>query len=163
MSSGDAPAVKGGSAGGGNSGIATPQELQAFVDGAGEALVVIDLRNPDATVEPDDQATLAVAGLPSASSRPSAVNVVWDRKSHSLPLLPSSASSDASAAAADDADAASLLLLRLPKDTPIITHCGAGGRGQMAKEYLMDQHGFTNVLNGGGPKVTECWKIFGNK
>ena len=48
------------------------------------------------------------------------------------------------------------------KDTPIITHCGGGGRGQMAKEFL-EKNGFTNVLNGGGPKETECWAEFGHK
>lgn len=50
----------------------------------------------------------------------------------------------------------------LPKDTPIITHCGGGGRGQLAKEFL-EQHGFQNVLNGGGPKETDCWAEFGHK
>jgi rhodanese-related sulfurtransferase len=49
----------------------------------------------------------------------------------------------------------------MDKDTPIITHCGGGGRGQKAKEYL-EANGFTNVLNGGGPKETDCWNEFGN-
>jgi len=31
-----------------------------------------------------------------------------------------------------------------------------GGRGQLAKEFL-ECNGFTNVLNGGGPKETDCW------
>ena len=34
------------------------------------------------------------------------------------------------------------------KAAPIITHCGGGGRGQKAKDYL-DSQGFTNVVNGG--------------
>ena len=50
----------------------------------------------------------------------------------------------------------------VPKDAPMITHCGGGGRGQLAKEYL-EKNGYTNVLNGGGPKETECWAEFGSK
>ncbi len=49
----------------------------------------------------------------------------------------------------------------ITKDTPIITHCGGGGRGQLAKDFL-EMNGFSNVLNGGGPKETECWNEFGN-
>ena len=120
-------------------GVASPEELKAFVENAGDRLVVLDLRNPDASVEPDDQTTLAVAALPSESHRPHAKHLVWDRPSDSMPLPTT-----------------------LAKDTPIITHCGAGGRGQMAKEFLL-QNGFTNVLNGGGPKETECWNEFGDK
>ena len=97
------------------------------------------MRNPDATKEPGDQKSLAVAALPSESHRPQAQHLIWDRDSDSMPL-PSG----------------------VAKDTPIITHCGGGGRGQKAKDYLM-KHGFTNVLNGGGPKETECWKEFGDK
>ena len=48
------------------------------------------------------------------------------------------------------------------KSTPIITHCGGGGRGQKAKDYLTAQ-GFTNVANGGGPEDDECWAVFGAK
>ena len=50
-----------------------------------------------------------------------------------------------------------------PKDTPISTHCGAGRRGQMAKEYLEKKLGFTNVYNGAGPKGTELWAVYGQK
>ena len=46
------------------------------------------------------------------------------------------------------------------KDAPIITHCGGGGRGQKSKEWL-EKKGFTNVINGGGPQVTELWEMFG--
>ena len=121
-------------------GVASPEQLQALVDQAGDRLIVVDTRNPDASVEPGDQKSLAVAGLPSDSYRPRAVHLPWDRTTQSMPLL-----SD-----------------NLPFDTPIITHCGGGGRGQLAKEYL-EQQGFTNVLNGGGPKETECWAVYGDK
>ena len=47
------------------------------------------------------------------------------------------------------------------KDVPIVTHCGGGGRGQKAKDYLLGL-GYTNVVNGGGPKVTELWERFGS-
>lgn len=119
-------------------GVATPEELRAFVQQAGDTLRVIDVRNPDATVEPGDQKSFAVAALPSISYRPQAVHLQWDRDKNTMPLPD------------------------LPKDTPIITHCGGGGRGQLAKEFL-EQHGFQNVLNGGGPKETDCWAEFGHK
>lgn len=119
-------------------GVASPEELKAFVSEAGEKLLVVDLRNPDSTVEPEDVPTFDLAKLPSESHRPHAVNIVWDRSTNQIPL-PS-----------------------VPKDTPIITHCGAGGRGQMAKEFL-EKNGFVNVLNGGGPRETDCWAEFGDK
>lgn len=121
-------------------GVATPEELQAFVQKAGDRLMVVDVRNPDPTVEPGDQKSLAVAPLPAYDGvRPKAVHLIWDRNTDSMPLPPT-----------DDLE------------TPIITHCGGGGRGQKAKDYLMAK-GFTNVLNGGGPKETDCWKVFGDK
>ena len=45
---------------------------------------------------------------------------------------------------------------------PVITHCGGGGRGQKAKDYLL-ANGFGNVMNGGGPEDDECWATFGDK
>ena len=39
---------------------------------------------------------------------------------------------------------------------------GGGGRGQKAKDYL-ELNGYTNVVNGAGPKETELWKIYGDK
>ena len=45
--------------------------------------------------------------------------------------------------------------------TPIVTHCGGGGRGQKAKEFL-EANGYTNVVNGGGPAVKELWDKFGS-
>jgi len=119
-------------------GVSSPEELRAFVDRAGDRLMVVDVRNPDASVEPGDQKSFAVAGLPTASYRPKAVHLIWSRETNSMPL--------------PEAD----------KDTPIITHCGGGGRGQLAKDYLL-QNGFSNVLNGGGPKETDCWAEFGDK
>jgi len=120
-------------------GVASPEELKVFVEQAGSDLLVIDVRNPDASVEPGDQKSLAVAGLPSSSSRPQARHLIYNRETNTMPL-PENISNDA----------------------PIITHCGGGGRGNLAKEYLM-KNGFTNVLNGGGPKETECWNEFGDK
>ncbi|GAX26365.1 hypothetical protein FisN_2Hh217 [Fistulifera solaris] len=119
-------------------GVSPPEELKAFVEKAGDRLLVVDVRNPDATVEPGDLKSFAVAQLPSESYRPKAVNLIWDRTTNQMPL-PS-----------------------VPKETPIITHCGGGGRGQLAKEFL-EKNGFENVLNGGGPKETECWAEFGDK
>ena len=41
----------------------------------------------------------------------------------------------------------------LPADkaTPIITHCGRGGRGNKAK-LLLEELGYTQVINGGSPE-----------
>ena len=50
-------------------------------------------------------------------------------------------------------------LLTKGKDTPIITHCGGGGRGQKTKVYL-ESLGYSNVLNGGGPNVPDHWEYF---
>ena len=93
-------------------GVASPEELKAFVASAGSRLVVVDTRNPDASVEPGDQKSLAVAGLPSDSYRPQARHLIYDRETKTMSLP------------------------EVAKDTPIITHCGGGGRGQKAKEYL---------------------------
>jgi rhodanese-related sulfurtransferase len=119
-------------------GVSDPSELRDFVAAAGPRLLVIDLRNPDASVEPGDQKSLAVAPLPDSNTRPQARHLIYDRNTSTMPLP------------------------EVPLDTPIITHCGGGGRGLEAKNYL-EQHGFTRVLNGGGPKETECWKEFGDK
>jgi rhodanese-related sulfurtransferase len=102
-------------------GVATPEELRSFVEQAGTRLLVVDIRN---TFEPEDIKSVAEAALPSTSHRPQAQNLIWDRSSGTMPLP------------------------NVPLDTPIITHCGAGRRGQKAKEYLV-KHGFTNVINGG--------------
>jgi rhodanese-related sulfurtransferase len=105
-------------------------------------LVVVDLRNANAEIEPPDQKTFQDGPLPNKEEnvRPKAINVVWDRTTASMDIPPS---------------------LLVDKTTPIITHCGAGRRGQKAKEYLEQQCGFTNVINGGGPQETDNWKVFG--
>ena len=125
-------------------GVATLEELTTFVEDAGSDLVVVDVRNPDASVEPGDQKSLAVAELPGGGgvdgNRPKALHLIWDRSTKSMPLPPDS----------------------VPKDAPIITHCGGGGRGQLAKEYL-ESNGYTRVINGAGPKETELWKLYGDK
>mmetsp|Transcript_44685 Transcript_44685/g.50443 ORF Transcript_44685/g.50443 Transcript_44685/m.50443 type:complete len:195 (-) Transcript_44685:98-682(-) len=130
-------------------GIASLEELTTFVNKAGSYLVVIDVRNPDATKEPGDQKSLAVAPLPISTTnsngvegvgRSSALHLIWDREAASMPLPPATIS----------------------KNAPIITHCGGGGRGQKAKDYL-ESKGYTNVVNGAGPKETELWKIYGEK
>jgi rhodanese-related sulfurtransferase len=120
-------------------GVSSAEELKEFVVKAADRLVVIDVRNPDAALEPGDQKSLAVAALPSATYRPQAVSLIWDRTTDSMPLP-------------DLED----------KSTPIITHCGGGGRGQLAKEFL-EKHGYTHVLNGAGPKEKELWAEFGFK
>ena len=119
-------------------GVAEPSELRDFAAAAGDKLLVIDVRNPDASVEPGDQKSLAVAALPSDANRPQAIHLIYDRTTESMPLPD------------------------VPLDTPIITHCGGGGRGQKAKEFL-EKNGYTLVLNGGGTKETECWAQFGDK
>ena len=123
-------------------GVASLEELTSHVASAGDKLVVVDVRNPDAEKEPGDQKSLAVAPIPDppAGVRPSGLHLMWDRDSDSMPLPPDS----------------------VAKDTPIITHCGGGGRGQKAKDFL-ESNGFTNVLNGAGPKETELWNVYGEK
>jgi rhodanese-related sulfurtransferase len=123
-------------------GVATPNELKNFVMNAGSRLLVVDVRHPDINVEPGDAKSLAVAGFPNKSTnyRSMAINLPWNRETMSMELPTGIAD----------------------YDTPIITHCGGGGRGQKAKEYLI-KNGYTNVLNGGGPKETECWAEFGLK
>eukprot|EP00558_Chaetoceros_sp_UNC1202_P002659 CAMPEP_0197246590 /NCGR_PEP_ID=MMETSP1429-20130617/16808_1 /TAXON_ID=49237 /ORGANISM="Chaetoceros sp., Strain UNC1202" /LENGTH=154 /DNA_ID=CAMNT_0042707283 /DNA_START=68 /DNA_END=533 /DNA_ORIENTATION=+ len=119
-------------------GVASPEEIKDFVAKAGSKLLVLDVRNPDASIEPGDQKSFAVAALPSETQRPQAINLIYDRA------------------------ASTMSIPNVDKDTPIITHCGGGGRGQLAKDFLM-VNGFINVLNGGGPKETDCWDEFGDK
>jgi rhodanese-related sulfurtransferase len=119
--------------------VASPEELRAFVEKAGDKLVVIDTRNPDAAAEPHDQASFVNAPLPTVGVRPRAKHLQWDRSNNIMPIPDG-----------------------IAKDTPIITHCGGGMRGQLAKEYL-EQQGFTQVINGGGPRVAESWAEFGDK
>jgi rhodanese-related sulfurtransferase len=128
-------------------GVADLEELQQVVEAAGDDLLVVDVRNPDASVEPGDQKSLSVAGLPTTDFRPCAKHYIWDRTENKLLINEHEES----------------WLKGLPKDTPIITHCGGGGRGQKAKDYLMEKFQFTNVHNGGGPKEQDLWKVYGEK
>ena len=99
-------------------GVATPSELKDFGPNAGSKLLVVDGRHPDPSVEPGDAKSLAVTGFPDGKYRPNAMNLPWSRERNGMEL-PS-----------------------VEKDTPIITHCGGGGRGQKAKEYW-EKNGFT--------------------
>jgi rhodanese-related sulfurtransferase len=105
---------------------------------------VVDARNPDFSLEPGDAKSSEKAPLAgtSAGYRPGAYNLPYDRVNSCMDL--------------------GLLPERCGPDTPIISHCGGGGRGQKAKDFLL-ANGYTNVLNGGGPEDAECWHQFGDK
>ena len=130
-------------------GVVEPAELSKFVAAAGENLVVVDVRNPDFSVEPGDGKSNEKAPLDACgtSARPRAINAPFDRTSNSLDLSKLDALVEAGGG---------------KTEVPVITHCGGGGRGQKAKDYLESQ-GFTNVVNGGGPEDEECWACFGTK
>jgi rhodanese-related sulfurtransferase len=123
-------------------GVASVSELKEFIAAAAAAgsdqLFIADLRNPNFDVEPDDAKSIAVAPLPTPETRPLAHLLTFDRTTNTMPI--------------PDVD----------KDTYIITHCGGGGRGLLAKNYL-EQHGFKNVINGAGPKEKELWAVYGDK
>lgn len=123
-------------------GMASLTEIQEFIQNAGNRLVVIDLRNPDPSKEPGDVKSIERTLLPSSRDgiRPHAINLPWDRTTDDMPLPDNT---------------------MVPFDTPIITHCNAGARGLLGKEYLM-KHGYTNVINGAGPKETELWNEYGH-
>jgi rhodanese-related sulfurtransferase len=143
-------------------GVATDEEMREFMTkNAGTTLVVVDARNKDFSNEPGDEKHASnIAGNPplihtdeyfaqhSPADRPNAINLPYDRATKSMNLD-----------AMDFFDGTSML--SKGKETPIITHCGGGGRGQKAKVYLESQ-GFTNVINGGGPSVKEHWELFGS-
>jgi rhodanese-related sulfurtransferase len=117
---------------------ATVEEIQSFMEQAGGSsnVYVVDLRHADL-----DADSIVKSPLPDGvgTVRPHGFNLPWNKETKDMPLPP------------DD----------LPKDTFIITHCGAGTRGQLGLEYLKE-HGYTNVINGGGPKYTEKWDLFGH-
>ncbi|GMI52306.1 hypothetical protein TeGR_g721 [Tetraparma gracilis] len=125
-------------------GVSSPEELRAFVAAAGADLVVVDARNPDFEREPGDAESSEKAPLAGASKgyRPGAYNLPYDRANERMDL--------------------GLLPERCGLDTPIISHCGGGGRGRKARDFLRAS-GYTNVLNGGGPEDAECWREFGDK
>jgi len=126
-------------------GVSSPEDLSEFVAKAGDKLIIVDVRNSDFSVEPGDEkkSSFAPIGDP---LRKLAVNAVFDRTTGSVNLA---ALPEARVEAAGGKCAC-----------PVITHCGGGGRGQKAKEYL-EANGFGNVLNGGGPEDDECWAVFG--
>lgn len=130
-------------------GVCSDDEIDAFLAANKlEDIVVVDARNPDFSVEADDEtyggpngsAPIADCGT---EKRPNAVNAAFDRVAKALPIELVEAKTKGDLA------------------TPIITHCGGGGRGQKAKEFL-EAKGYTNVVNGGGPAVTELWDKFGS-
>jgi rhodanese-related sulfurtransferase len=117
--------------------LATVDEIQRIINN--EEYIIVDARNPTSE---SDQKNFDAAPLPNpeANIRPKAINLMWTRDSKSIELPPPSTS----------------------KDTYIITHCGGGARGELAKNYLIEQ-GYTNVYNGGGPRVKELWEVYGQK
>jgi len=130
-------------------GVATDEEFDAFLAAHDRArIIVVDARNPDFSVEPDDEAygktgSACAIDLCGTSSRPRAINAPWNRAGNTM-----------DASAVDAACGGDLT-------TPIITHCGGGGRGEKAKQFLLAR-GYTNVANGGGPSVKELWEKFGS-
>ena len=130
-------------------GVASNEEMRAFLARhAGGKVTVVDARNPDFSMEPGDeqfggpgkQFPIENCGT---RGRPNAINLPFSREKKEVSGFDRSALHDAE------------------KDAPIITHCGGGGRGQKSKEWL-EKKGFTNVINGGGPQVTELWEMFGD-
>ena len=63
-----------------------PQKLAFPVAEAGDGLLVVDVRNPEASAAPGDQKSLEVAASPSETHRPQAVHLIWDRETSSMPL-----------------------------------------------------------------------------
>ena len=125
-------------------GVATNAEMDAFLATHDvNTIIVLDARSTDLAAEPEDARWDEASGAPVTAcgtpARPQAMNLPYDRSNKKLDLA--------------DLDG-------VPKDTPVITHCGGGGRGQKAKDFLISQ-GFTNVLNGGGPSVKDNWDKFG--
>ena len=142
-------------------GVATDDEMKTFMDKHKGHIIVVDARNKNFSIEQgDEKYAQNIAGNPplihddeyyaqhNPADRPHAINLPYDRVTKSL-----------------DVDSFQFFdgtsMLENDKDTPIITHCGGGGRGQKAKVYLESQ-GFTNVINGGGPSVKEHWALFGS-
>ena len=129
-------------------GVSTDEEMAAFLStNDASKVVVVDARNTDFAAEPGDESSAAAGPIAEteAANRPRALNLAYDRASKSMEL----------------SKLEELLDPELGKATPIITHCGGGGRGQKAKVFL-EAAGYTNVLNGGGPSVPELWESFGS-
>lgn len=128
-------------------GVASNAEMRHFLEQNQDVskIVIVDARNPDFSVEPSDALYGSVRGeFPIADcgteKRPNARNVPFDRTKKR----------------SSGANNAEDILRTLEKERAIITtHCGGGGRGQKSKEWLEKEEGFTNVVNGGGPRVKE--------
>jgi rhodanese-related sulfurtransferase len=124
-------------------GVAAPAAIAAFIAQAGPHLAIVDARSPD-IAEPSS----TLGALAPTAARPRAVNAPIDRATGALPLA-------AIPAAWIEAAGGRERLF-------VITHCGGGGRGQKAKDFLL-QNGFVHVCNGGGPEDAECWAEFGTR
>jgi rhodanese-related sulfurtransferase len=125
-------------------GVASPSQLSAFLSAAGPHICILDARAPEAAAEPSS----SLGALAPSASRPRAISAPLDRATGELPLA---AIPPAWIAAAGGKD-----------KLCIITHCGGGGRGQKAKDFLL-KSGFSQVLNGGGPEDAECWAVIGSR
>ena len=125
-------------------GVSSPSEIAAFIARAGNNLVIVDARMPDAAAEP----SASLGAIAPSPDRPRAINAPIDRTTGTLNL------SSIPTAWIDAAGGRAGLFA--------ITHCGGGGRGQKAKEYLL-KNGFVEVINGGGPEDSECWAEFCSK
>ena len=133
-------------------GVASNAEMRDFLErnqDVSKKITIVDARNPDFQVEPSDElyGSANNGKFPIADcgteKRPNAINVPFDRTKKAL--------------SGSNVD----ILQTFEKDRAIITHCGGGGRGQKSKEWL-EKEGFTNVINGGGPQVSELWDMFGH-
>ena len=125
-------------------GVSSPSEIASFIARAGANLIVVDARMPDVAAEQ----SAALGPIAPVPERPRAINAPIDRATGTLDL---SVVPPAWVAAAGGVSGLFA-----------ITHCGGGGRGQKAKEYLL-KNGFVEVINGGGPEDSECWAVFSNK
>ena len=125
-------------------GVAAPAEIAAFLARAGPHLAIVDARSPDAAAEPSS----FLGALAPSADRPRAISAPIDRATGELPLA-------AIPTAWIEAAGGREKLF-------IITHCGGGGRGQKAKDFLL-KNGFLHVCNGGGPEDAECWAEFGSR
>lgn len=125
-------------------GVAAPSEIAAFLARAGPHVAIVDARQPDAAAEPSS----SLGVLAPSAARPRAISAPIDRATGALPL-------EAIPTAWIDAAGGKEKLF-------VVTHCGGGGRGQKAKDFLL-KAGFVNVCNGGGPEDAECWAEFGTR
>jgi len=133
-------------------GVASDYDMDEFLESNWDkGTIVIDTRNSNFSEEPGDEKTVELGTFPSGDCapgaiRPRAVNIVWNRGLKTMDL--------------DNSMFKNLLNTNNEKGTPIITHCGGGGRGEKARKFL-NGLGFTNVINGGGPEVKPLWKRYG--